>query len=43
MEIWRICHADRDWKHELYAEDFSCEGDGKSSSVFDRTDAYWVY
>lgn len=36
VEIWRICHADRDRKHELYAKNFSCEGDGRCSFIFDR-------
>jgi len=43
VEIWRICHADRDRKHELYAKNFSCEGDGRCSFIFGRTDAHWVY
>lgn len=42
VEIWRICHADRDRKHELYAKNFSCEGDGRCSFIFGRTDAHWV-
>lgn len=43
VEIWRICHADRDRKHELYAKNFSCEGDGRCSFILGRTDAHWVY
>lgn len=43
VEIWRIFHADRDRKHELYAKNFSCEGDGRCSFIFGRTDAHWVY
>lgn len=43
VEIWRIFHADRDRKHELYAKNFSCEGDGRCSFIFGRTDDHWVY
>ena len=42
--LWkRIFHADRDRKHELYAKNFSCEGDGRCSFILGRTDDHWVY
>ena len=29
--------------NELYAKNFSCEGDGRCSFILGRTDAHWVY
>ena len=39
--VWKFGAFDR--KHELYAKNFSCEGDGRCSFILGRTDAHWVY
>ncbi len=44
VEIWRICHADRDRKHELYAKKISLVRVMEGVLLFlGRTDAHWVY